>query len=161
MSTVTLAQRVALALALVIGSFLAVSVPSDEVAAQACDLAYPDFCIPPVAEVGDLDCPDLSFANFTVLDPDPHGFDTDLDGIGCEAVVPAEASDTAPMAIAAADCDPSYPDLCIPPLEAIGDLDCADVGERLTVIHDLLAGATDPHDLDPDGNGIGCASLAP
>ena len=36
----------------------------------------------------DLDCGDIGFRNFTVLwnvpDPDPHGFDGDRDGIGCE-----------------------------------------------------------------------------
>src|SRR5829696_1783717 len=36
----------------------------------------------------DLDCADVSYTNFTVLwtvpDPDPHRFDGDHDGIGCE-----------------------------------------------------------------------------
>ena len=32
----------------------------------------------------DLDCPDIPYRNFTVLPPDPHRFDADNDGIGCE-----------------------------------------------------------------------------
>lgn len=47
-----------------------------------CDPSYPDFCIrsPPP----ELDCGGIVFRNFTVLPPDPHGFDEDKDGIGCE-----------------------------------------------------------------------------
>ncbi len=50
--------------------------------AQNCDPYYPDFCIPPPPP--DLDCGDIAQKNFTVLQPDPHGFDGDNDGIGCE-----------------------------------------------------------------------------
>ena len=48
-----------------------------------CDLSYPDFCInsPPP----DLDCGDISQKKFTVLQPDPHRFDGDKDGVGCES----------------------------------------------------------------------------
>lgn len=49
-----------------------------------CDAAYPDFCIPPVWMYGDLDCVDIEGSYFTVYDPDPHWFDDDFDGIGCE-----------------------------------------------------------------------------
>jgi hypothetical protein len=48
-----------------------------------CDPAYPDFCIPPPPP--DLDCGDIDGNNFTVLSPDPHNFDSDGDGIGCES----------------------------------------------------------------------------
>ena len=48
-----------------------------------CDPSYPDFCIPPPPP--DLDCGDISQKNFTVLQPDPHRFDGDKDGIGCES----------------------------------------------------------------------------
>lgn len=47
-----------------------------------CDSSYPDFCIasyPP-----DLDCGDIPHKRFTVLPPDPHRFDGDKDGVGCE-----------------------------------------------------------------------------
>lgn len=49
---------------------------------QACDLSYPDFCIP--SPPPDLDCDDISQKNFTVIGADPHGFDRDHNGRGCE-----------------------------------------------------------------------------
>jgi hypothetical protein len=52
----------------------------------ACDPSYPDFCIPPPPP--DLNCTSPLIANrkdFTVLPPDPHRFDTDNDGVGCES----------------------------------------------------------------------------
>jgi micrococcal nuclease len=33
----------------------------------------------------DLDSGDIAFRRFAVVPPDPHGFDADLDGIGCES----------------------------------------------------------------------------
>jgi micrococcal nuclease len=63
---------------------LAVALLAPTAAAQNnCSLAYPDVCIPPPPP--DLDCKDISVRNFRVLSPDPHGFDGDKDGIGCEA----------------------------------------------------------------------------
>ncbi|MEX0640879.1 MAG: thermonuclease family protein [Nitrosopumilaceae archaeon] len=50
---------------------------------NSCDPSYPDFCIPPPPP--DLDCKDIPQKRFTVLQPDPHGFDGDKDGIGCES----------------------------------------------------------------------------
>jgi endonuclease YncB( thermonuclease family) len=50
----------------------------------ACDPAYPDGCIPPPPP--DLDCSDIDQRKFTVLPPDPHNFDGDHNGVGCEAV---------------------------------------------------------------------------
>ena len=47
-----------------------------------CDPAYPDVCIP--SPPPDLDCADIPHRNFRVLPPDPHHFDGDGDGIGCE-----------------------------------------------------------------------------
>jgi hypothetical protein len=49
----------------------------------SCDPSYPDFCIPP--GVPDLDCSDIPWRNFAVLPPDPHNFDGDNDGVGCES----------------------------------------------------------------------------
>ncbi|HWP62109.1 MAG TPA: thermonuclease family protein [Candidatus Binatia bacterium] len=48
-----------------------------------CDPSYPTVCIPPPPP--DLDCPDIPYRRFTVLPPDPHRFDGDHDGIGCES----------------------------------------------------------------------------
>lgn len=48
-----------------------------------CDPSYPDFCIPPGPP--DLNCADVPRGRFTVLAPDFHGFDRDLDGVGCES----------------------------------------------------------------------------
>lgn len=48
-----------------------------------CDPSYPDVCIP--SPPPDLDCGEISHEDFTVLQPDPHGFDGDDDGIGCES----------------------------------------------------------------------------
>jgi micrococcal nuclease len=55
--------------------------PSQQQAAN-CSGAYPTVCIPPAPP--DLDCKDIPFKRFTVLPPDPHKFDADGDGIGCD-----------------------------------------------------------------------------
>jgi micrococcal nuclease len=47
-----------------------------------CDPSYPDVCIP--SPPPDLDCADITYRDFQVLPPDPHRFDGDGDGIGCE-----------------------------------------------------------------------------
>ncbi len=47
-----------------------------------CHPSYPDVCIPPPPP--DLDCRDISHRNFRVIGSDPHRFDGDKDGIGCE-----------------------------------------------------------------------------
>jgi micrococcal nuclease len=48
-----------------------------------CDPAYPDVCIPPAPP--DLDCGQIPHRRFRVLPPDPHRFDADRDGVGCES----------------------------------------------------------------------------
>jgi micrococcal nuclease len=50
----------------------------------ACDPAYPDACIPPPPP--DLDCGDIASRAFRVLAPDPHHFDSNGDGRGCEGL---------------------------------------------------------------------------
>ncbi|TMB56365.1 MAG: thermonuclease family protein [Chloroflexi bacterium] len=59
--------------------------PSPTSAPQAggCDPSYPTVCIPPPPP--DLDCADIPYRRFEVLPPDPHRFDGDGDGIGCES----------------------------------------------------------------------------
>jgi len=49
---------------------------------KKCDPSYPDVCIPPYPP--DLDCGDVPYTNFRVVGDDPHGFDGDGDGVGCE-----------------------------------------------------------------------------
>lgn len=48
-----------------------------------CDPSYPDDCIPPYPP--DLDCGDIPYSSFAVVGSDPHGFDGDDDGVGCES----------------------------------------------------------------------------
>lgn len=49
------------------------------------------------------------------------------------------------------DCDAAYPDVCIPPPPP--DLNCGDIEHR-----DISVLPPDPHDLDADGDGVGCRS---
>jgi len=55
---------------------------SDDKDSKNCDLSYPDVCILPYPP--DLNCGDISYKNFRVIGSDPHRFDGDKDGIGCE-----------------------------------------------------------------------------
>ena len=48
-----------------------------------CDSSYPGVCIPPPPP--DLDCGEISERGFAVVGSDPHNFDGDHDGIGCES----------------------------------------------------------------------------
>ena len=134
------------------------TVPSENI----CDPSYPEFCIPPYPP--DLDCGEIQFANFKVLQPDPHGFDADNDGIGCESgstqpstpiqqQVPAPGFEDVPEMIVESEnnCDPSYPDVCIPAFPP--DLDC---GEIQFANFKVLP--PDPHRFDGDKDGIGCES---
>jgi hypothetical protein len=59
--------------------------PDDEdncIEGTPCHKSYPDFCIP--APPPDKNCDDIKKKNFTVKGSDPHGFDGDNDGKGCE-----------------------------------------------------------------------------
>jgi len=49
---------------------------------ENCDQSYPDVCIP--SPPPDLNCADITYRNFKVIAPDPHNFDGDKNGIGCE-----------------------------------------------------------------------------
>jgi len=48
-----------------------------------CDASYPDLCLP--SPPPDLDCRDVAERRFRVEGGDPHNFDGDGNGIGCEA----------------------------------------------------------------------------
>jgi micrococcal nuclease len=50
---------------------------------SGCDPSYPDFCIP--TPPPDLDCADIPRTGFRVVGADPHRFDGDDDGVGCES----------------------------------------------------------------------------
>jgi len=113
--------------------------------ATTCDPSYPDVCIP--SPPPDLDCGEIGYSNFRVIQPDPHGFDGDRDGIGCEVGSPSEPVKPTQEN----NCDPSYPDVCIavyPP-----DLDCGEISfKNFRVLQ------PDPHGFDGDKDGIGCES---
>lgn len=51
-------------------------------AAGNCSPSYPNVCIPGGP---DLDCKDIPYRRFRVVGSDPHRFDNDNDGIGCES----------------------------------------------------------------------------
>lgn len=61
----------------------AVGVAGSRGGAGACDPSYPGVCVPPPPP--DLDCKDVPYTNFRVLAPDPHRFDGERDGLGCES----------------------------------------------------------------------------
>lgn len=56
---------------------------SEPSAGGNCDPAYPTVCIP--SPPPDLDCGDIPYRRFAVVGSDPHRFDGDHDGIGCES----------------------------------------------------------------------------
>jgi micrococcal nuclease len=60
----------------------AVTEPAGDADRTDCDPSYPDVCIPPFPP--DLSCADIPYDHFRVLPPDPHHFDGNGDGIGCE-----------------------------------------------------------------------------
>ncbi|MDP9353906.1 MAG: thermonuclease family protein [Chloroflexota bacterium] len=57
--------------------------PPVETGGGGCDSSYPDVCIPSAPP--NLNCPDVPYTDFRVLQPDPHGFDGNGDGVGCES----------------------------------------------------------------------------
>ena len=60
-----------------------VSVTAPAPPPSRCDPSYPTVCIP--SPPPDLDCGDVPYTNFVVRQPDPHNFDGDYDGRGCES----------------------------------------------------------------------------
>ena len=57
-------------------------VPRSQPETERCDPSYPTVCIP--SPPPDLDCGDIPYRRFLVVGSDPHNFDGDGDGIGCE-----------------------------------------------------------------------------
>lgn len=58
--------------------------PTPAVTPGSCDDRYEAVCIPLAA--GDLDCSDIAPRHFFVGELDPHGFDGNGDGVGCEGL---------------------------------------------------------------------------
>lgn len=56
---------------------------SNESTFFSCDDSYPGLCIPPAPPV--LTCAQVGVTDFVVDGQDPHGFDPDNDGVGCQA----------------------------------------------------------------------------
>jgi micrococcal nuclease len=57
-------------------------VPTATPTSGNCHPSYPTVCIPPSPP--GLDCPQIPYRRFAVVGSDPHRFDGDNDGIGCE-----------------------------------------------------------------------------
>ncbi len=72
-----------------------------------CDPSYPDLCLPIGA--ADLDCPQVGASDFTVLPSDPHGFDRNRDGIGCEVSPSSKVSHATGAARSKTDTPPAKP----------------------------------------------------
>ncbi len=121
-----------------------------------CHPSYPTLCIQ--AGGPDLDCPDINARDFRVRGADPHRFDADNDGLGCESAggngdadpAPKPRKDPKPKPEPKPDrnCDPSYPTVCIP---SGPDLDCGEI--RFTMFE---VRGRDPHGFDGDNDGWGC-----
>ena len=126
-----------------------------QVIQSECDPSYPNVCILPPPP--NLNCDDIDARNFTVLSPDPHNFDRNSDGIGCENGNDApddpgdNGGDGGDNNGGDTSCHPSYPDECIPPPPP--NLNCDDVDAT-----NFAVSGSDPHGFDGDNDGIGCES---
>ena len=67
---------------LLLTAALAIAATKPATAQDNCEPSYPSMCIP--IGTPDLDCVDVDQTNFPVRQPDPHRFDGDKDGVGCE-----------------------------------------------------------------------------
>ena len=63
-------------------SLAGLNVPGMVTDRSNCAPSYPDVCISPPPPY--IACSELSVTRFKVFGDDPHGFDPDHDGIGCD-----------------------------------------------------------------------------
>ena len=79
------AKLIATLTIVLLGNGIVFFIPFTKTNAQQseCDPSYPDVCIPPYPP--DLNCGDISDKGFGVQGSDPHMFDGDGDGVGCES----------------------------------------------------------------------------
>jgi hypothetical protein len=132
------------------GQFTVTAATPTQAPEDECDPSYPTVCIP--SGPPDLDCGDVPFDDFKVRGDDPHGFDGDHDGIGCESGggggAPSPTKKPSGGGGGGGNCDPSYPTLCLP---SSPDLDCGEINAR-----NFPVVGRDPHGFDGDNDGIGC-----
>ena len=70
----------------------------------------------------------------------------------CGATTPPAPVKPTPAPAPRSNCDSSYPDVCIPPYDKVGDLDCGDVP-----FTNIRVVGSDPHGFDGrDNDGVGC-----
>lgn len=72
-----------------------------------------------------------------------------------DPITNATSTRRTPMPFPKDECDPAYPDVCIPPKPP--DLECVDIFSRSNY-RNFVVLPPDPHGLDGNGNGIGCES---
>jgi hypothetical protein len=84
---IDLVKNLPLTVAVLLGlSLLSTALHTNSLNASAdenCDPSYPDVCVP--SSPPDLNCDDVSYNDIRVVGADPHGFDREGDGIGCES----------------------------------------------------------------------------
>jgi len=68
---------------------------------------------------------------------------------------PEPRQENTPAPVQGGDCDPSYPDVCIP--SPPPDLDCGEIRDKYGY-RDIRVLQPDPHRLDREKDGIGCES---
>jgi hypothetical protein len=97
---------------------------------------------------------------WSACETDAQGDSNELGGTGAEPTPGGRSSMTpvpkqteiADDASSGTECDPAYPDLCVPPPPP--DLDCSYVYDRS---HDhITVLSPDPHNLDGNRDGVAC-----
>jgi micrococcal nuclease len=97
--------------------------------------------------------PDVKYVDALYL---PAQEEARVAGIGLWGAPPAPEPTPAPiLPVAPSNCEPSYPDICIPIGSA--DLDCGEIQWRMFTVRWDVANP-DPHRFDGDGDGFGCES---